>query len=818
MKSRPTYIEMISVCLLAVLAAFAAPANAQQWQRFAPPAARTSVDASAAIASASAEPSLGTAQGNTAQLQALINANDEVRFTQAGDYYFSGQITLDSNTTLYVGPGVRLWRHSGAPGVQLFQTIGTSQTTDVLITGGGSIGRVADASATNDDGHTCVFWHVQRFTIRDIIFRDTAGPLFSQRDGKYQTYFNRAYDVHLENLGFIGGVTEYGLGAVSSDGIHFSGACERVRIDNVWGACDDNPVAIMNRDYGAYEDYDNGVTTVAFTNGSVRFFHISRVHFQNSAEIIRLTGRFMPTARDTDLNTGSDAAGADVTGVAWTAATRVVSKTNLFTDYTWADGDFLIVKAGTGVKQAGPGGEPSATDVTAAQPLALPIIRKIDNNSVEVGVIANATDVASMTVLNGAYTSEEVSDILIDGVTGSVKPNNSAMGIGLDDTADPGGSPVLLTQAVHRRVVIRNASVIVPTAGYALIQSRAMGLRELTLDGVMELAPGSDASALLYNNTSARTVMSLFDASRATWRARPSGTVSYSLFTFEPSARVLKAGSFDVVSAQTGGGVTLINIAGDDGIVSRIDDFTAGDIRMEATASGSLVRGLVLYNGDGAQIRRGLIDSIEMIGGASAINGALNSGATAGVRSRLHVNQFRVLGAVGEMVVRAQADVTYDSLIRDTASGELARGAAGDSNAAPSMQPANTITYTLTEADFTAAALTQTVTLSAVTRYAGQHLPRAATVVGVRVEIVTAISGGGITAATVDVGITGAETRFVSALNAFALGGTYATPSAANSFFAETAGWPALVVRLNTTTANVVAATAGLIKITITFE
>jgi hypothetical protein len=780
--------------------------------------ALAAIDVSARLPPVAAEPSLAAAQAASVVLQAAIDTGAPVTFSKPGDYYFSGRITLRTGTHLHVPPGVRLWRHSAAPGVQLFQTIGTSQTTDVLIDGGGSIGRVADGIATNDDGHTCVFWHVQRFTINDIVFRDTAGPLFSQRDGKYCVYFNRAYDVDIRNVGFVGNVTEYGIGAVSSDGVHFSGACERVRIDNVWGACDDNPVALMNRDYGAYESYNNGVTTVSFTNGSVRFFHITRVHMSNSAELIRLTGRFMPTVRVNDL-TSTEAPLATVTGVTWdvgtaAAPTRIIRKTNLFDLYTWQDGDFLQVVGGT-IKQPGTGGAFSGDDVTAAQPLALPIIRKIDANSVEVGVMAKATTDASISILNGAYTSEEVSDILIDGVTGSVKPNNSGMGIGLDDTGD---ATVKLTQAVHRRIVIRNASIVVPTSGYALIQSRAIGLRELTLDGVMELAPGSNVSALLYNNTSPRTVMSLFDASRATWRARPSGTVNHSLFTFTASARVLRAGSWDVVSAQTGGSVTLINIGGGtDSIITRIDDFTAGNIRMEAIASGSLLRGVSLNNGNEAQISRGLIDSLEMVNGAAAITGPIT---TANLRSRIHVNQIRVLGTIGEMAVRGQADVTYDSLIRDTASGELARGAAGDSNAAPSMQPANTLTFTVSEADFVGGGATETLTLGTGTlaRYAGYRLPRAASVVGARVEIVTAISGGSISAATVDVGITGAETRFVSALNAFALGGTYATPSAANAFFAETAGWPALVVRLNTTGGTPGGATAGLIKITITYE
>jgi hypothetical protein len=395
------------------------------------------------------------------------------------------------------------------------------------------------------------------------------------------------------------------------------------------------------------------------------------------------------------------------------------------------------------------------------------------------------------------------------------------MGIGLDDDAD---AIVKLTQAVHRRITIRNASVIVPSAGYALIQSRAMGLRELTLDGVMELAPGSDGSALLYNNTSARTVMSLFDASRATWRARPSGSTSHSLFTFEPSARVLRVGSFDVVSAQTGGACTLINIVGDDGIVSRIDDFSAGDLHFSAIASGSLLRGIVLYNGDGAQVRRGIINSIHMSEGASAINGALNTGATANLRSRIHVNDLRVLGAIGESVVRTLADVTYDRLVRDTASGNLVAAFSADTNAAPTIGPANTLTFTLFESDFTAAATSEIITLASLTRstvtpYSTYRLPKGASVVNVRVEVLQAFDdgAGAMSASQIDVGVTATPDQYVSNFTTFATGGTLATPSAANAFTAE-ATWPAFAVRLETTSANVVAATTGAVRVTVTFE
>jgi hypothetical protein len=529
----------------------------------------------------------------------------------------------------------------------------------------------------------------------------------------------------------------------------------------------------------------------------------------------------MPTVRVNDLDTGGAAAGDNVANVAWAPTTRVVSKTNMFNAYTWAEGDYLQVVGCTtnAVKQPGSAAAFSANDVTAAQPLALPIIRKIDNTSVEVGVMVSASALdgttTHMTVVNSVYTSEEVSDIVIDGVSGSVKASNHGMGIGLDDTAD---ATVKLTQAVHRRITLRNVAITVPSSGFSMIQCAAIGLRELTLEGNIQLANGSSGDAVLFNNTSSRTLMNFHDASRAVWRARPSGTGAFSLVSQEAAARVYRAGSFDVVSSQTGGACTLLNLVGADSIIPRFDDFSAGDIRAEAIASGSLLRGIVCYNGNGSQVRRGIVNSIDLVNAAEGISGAINTGATAGLRSRFHVNSFRMIGTIAVAAVRGQADVTYDNCVRDAGSGELAYGAANDTISAPSMQPSNTMTFTITEADFTAAATTQTVTLTSLTRYANHLLPRAASVVGVRVEVVTAFTGGGITAATLDVGITATPTRFVAGFDVFNVGGTYATPSAANAYFAESAGWPALAVRLNTTTGNVVDANAGIAKVTVTFE
>jgi hypothetical protein len=801
-------------------------AIAQPWQRFAPALPSRSVVAADTVISgvpvsgtpASTEPALAVAQANAAALQDLINRYDRIEFTVPGRYYFAGRAIIDSNTDLVVGPGVELWRHSGYVNQPWIHTIGTSQTTNIVIRGGGLIGRVADAIAANDNTHTLILWHTRYVTIDNITFGDTSGPLYTNRDGKYAIYGNRSYDWNLNNLRFVGAITDgttlHGPNAIGSDAIHATGACERWIITNVSGSTADNSIALMTRDYGAYETYNNGTTSVTLFMGDVKDIWIDGMNFWGSTELFRTTGRFEPIVRDSDLDSGGNVAGADVTSVVWTASTRQVSKTGLFNDYTWQEGDYLVIKGGTGVKRAGAGGEPDASDVSAAEPLIVNIVRKVSNDAVEVGIIPNSTDVANMTILNGAYTTHSVSNVVVRNITGSVSTNTHGIGLALDDTAD---ATVKLTQCPTRNLVLENVRITVPSAGYALISVRGIQLESLELRGTIEHGPGSSAASPVIDHTGSRSVMRYFDARAATINKTTTGTATFSVINWEPSARLWHLGLLNIDNSLSSGGCTAINFTGDDGILTRIDDFDVGVLRHRCTNSGTNW-GLSLYAGNGAQLRRARFGVLDFENITFGVTGALNSGP-ANTRSRIYADQIRAHGTLSSLT-RGQVDLTYGSFVRDTASGELAYGYSNDTNSAPTFGPGNTLSFTVLSTDFTSAATSQTLTFSSMTRFAGLHLPRAASVTSVKVEILQAFDDGAgpITNATMDVGITATPTRYVNGFSAFALGGTNTTPAATDSRSLESESWPALACRLNTTLGNVNTLTTGAARITVTFE
>jgi hypothetical protein len=823
-------IRLLFATLLSIIG-IATPALAQQWQRFTVPSnSPSAVNVSYLIAPVAAvgtanesEPSLAVAQANAAILADALARYDTIEFTTPGRYYFAGRAILDSFTKLYVGPGVELWRHSGYVNQPWIHTIGTSQTTDIIITGGGLIGRVADETAANDNSHTLILWHTQRVTIDNITLGDTCGPNFTDRDGKYAIYGNRSYDWRIDNVRFVGAITDgttlHGPNAIGSDGIHASGACERWIITNVSGSTADNSVAIMTRDYAAYETFNNGTTTVNFTKGDVKDFIIDGMNFWGSTELFRTTGRFEPIVRDNDLST-TDAAAPEgnVTGVAWTASTRQVSKTGLFNDYVWQEGDYLVVVGGTGVKRPGPGGEIDASDVSASEPLALPIVRRVSNDAVEVGILVGSGDFASMTILNGAYDTYAVENVVVRNVTGSVAVNVHGIGLALDDTADS----TKLTQAPSRNIVLENINITVPTTGYALISVRGIQLESLELRGTIQHGPGSATGSPLIDHTGGRSVMNRFDASAAAMTKTATGTATFSVINWEASARLWRLGTLNIDNALTGGGCTAINLAGDatagEAIVARIDDLDIGTLRHTCTNSGTNW-GVSTYASSGARILQGRIGVARLENVTFGFTGPLSASAV--TRSRLHVDDLRVIGTISA-VTRGQADVTYDHYVRPTASGENMYGAA-ESGAypGPTLLRANQLGFYLTEADFTTAGTSQIVTLSTLTRsslapYADFILPRGATVTGVRVEVLEAFDDGvgAMSASQIDVGVTATPDAYVSNFTTFATGGTRVVPTGYNA----AATFPALAVRLETTGANVVAATTGRVFITVTFE
>lgn len=107
--------------------------------------------------------------------------------------------------------------------------------------------------------------------------------------------------------------------------------------------------------------------------------------------------------------------------------------------------------------------------------------------------------------------------------------------------------------------------------------------------------------------------------------------------------------------------------------------------------------------------------------------------------------------------------------------------------------------------DFTAAATTQDIELV--------NVPAGTVVEAVLVRHTQSFGGGGITAYTLSVGVTGDLTRYIGATNVFAAPGqVLALVAAANQLTSSTAATSVRVAAVSTT-ANLNAATAGIAEI-----
>lgn len=114
-----------------------------------------------------------------------------------------------------------------------------------------------------------------------------------------------------------------------------------------------------------------------------------------------------------------------------------------------------------------------------------------------------------------------------------------------------------------------------------------------------------------------------------------------------------------------------------------------------------------------------------------------------------------------------------------------------------------------TTGDFTAAATTQTYNL-------GPVVPLGAIVDNCAVKVVTALSGGAVSAATIQVGYTGTTNGFIAATTVFTGATTPIVAAGADLASTPGKGFTAatqLVAVLTTTTANVNALTAGELHI-----
>lgn len=124
------------------------------------------------------------------------------------------------------------------------------------------------------------------------------------------------------------------------------------------------------------------------------------------------------------------------------------------------------------------------------------------------------------------------------------------------------------------------------------------------------------------------------------------------------------------------------------------------------------------------------------------------------------------------------------------------------------------VKYTLGFGDLTAAATTQTVIL--LTNPAGSTLPfiipQGGVVMGVKVHATTSFTGGGVTAMTMSVGVTGTVTALTSAFDIFqATGNTVVQETPV--FKSTTIAPISIVAAFTSTTANLNLLTAGSVDV-----
>ena len=327
--------------LLAGLVCCVTPRASAQWERF--PVTRGAgayADANLTLRPDTASPSSAAARSNAAALQRLLNDYAVVEFRVPGDYYFGSPtsdnegIIIPSNRTLVIGPGVTLWQHSAFYGgsvaghdyYALFRFAGSTKTTNVVIAGGGRIGR--DTPAGADDAHLVRLANYDNVTIENITFYRRGNT------GKYCFYSSYGKNLTLRNCRALGDMNEMlaspavdSLGyACKSDGFHLSGFHDGVRMETS-GSSGDNLNAFLSDEGADYANYWGQYDR----KGSIRNARVV-TNFDRSAEPIRCVGQSYDFG---------------ITGCDWTAATKTLTKTGAFAGY-WLPGS-IIRPTGSGV-------------------------------------------------------------------------------------------------------------------------------------------------------------------------------------------------------------------------------------------------------------------------------------------------------------------------------------------------------------------------------------------------------------------------------------------------------------------------------------
>jgi len=168
-----------------------------------------------------------------------------------GTYAIVSPLVISSGTWLDCRPGVVIQTAASA-NINLLQSYqysvsGAGRDTDIRITGGQWI-RGTDASVSGNAAHTWILAHVDRLVIED--------SRFQTRSGKYSIYLADVTDFTVRGVAF----DSY------SDGLHVTGPAARGSIQNIHGNTGDDFVALITRDYPAYEITYGDITDIGVAN------------------------------------------------------------------------------------------------------------------------------------------------------------------------------------------------------------------------------------------------------------------------------------------------------------------------------------------------------------------------------------------------------------------------------------------------------------------------------------------------------------------------------------------------------------------------
>ena len=227
---------------------------------------------------------------DTAAIQAALNQGGRVCITRPGTYVVSAALVnagvlpnaslnsalvIQSNTTLMLGRGVRLWMANQSNCYLMRNANPGTGDHDITIAGGSF-----DGNCNNQQtnlwvepywfGHLMVFKNVQRLSVRDT---GTIEPKC------FAWLFAGCSDVAVERIGF----HHFHR---NSDGVHFDGPSERIVVRDLSGVTGDNMVSFTPGE----GTYFFGKALAEWGEGDIRDVLVENICSNDAKEPVRLTG------------------------------------------------------------------------------------------------------------------------------------------------------------------------------------------------------------------------------------------------------------------------------------------------------------------------------------------------------------------------------------------------------------------------------------------------------------------------------------------------------------------------------------------------